>query len=150
MYPSLERERPGNPNGLRLADAHGTLRVGLSPARVCGQGPSDGLTSPSPLGKGGLVSLQASSGGETPGKRPRFGSGRPEPFAWDGPVSGAAPFGLGAAVASSSSSSDLSGPVPGSGSAHGLPVVSVGAPAANQDGLIGAGVRRSQRSWKPT
>jgi hypothetical protein len=79
-YPSLDREQPGNPIGLRLADAHGTLWVGLSPARVCGQGPPDSMTSPRPLGKGGLVSLQASLSGEAPGRRPRFGSGGPEPL----------------------------------------------------------------------
>ena len=138
-YPSLERERSGNPIGLRRADAHGTLRPGLSPVRVCGQGPSDSLASP-----------QTSSNGEAPGKRLRNGSGWSASFAGDVPESGAVPSRVRTAVASSESSSDLPGPLSGMGLARGPPGVSGGAPAAQHDGMAVAGMRRSQRSWKPS
>ena len=148
-YPSLEREKPSISAGLRLADVHGTLGFGSRPARVCSQGPSDGTTLPGPLGRGGLVSLQASSCGEAPGKRPRVGTSLPGPFAWDGALSSAAPVGVRAAVAGSEASSSFSGSLPGSGLARGPPVVSGGARAAQCD-EADAGVRRSQRSWKPS
>ena len=146
---SYERERPSHPVGKRLADAHGTLRLGDNPRRVCGQGPSGSTTLPGPLGQGGLVSLQASSGGEEPGKRFREGAGRPDPFGWDGSVSSAPPFGARTAAGSVASSS-ISGPLPGMGLTRGPPVVSGGAQAVERDDVVDVGVRRSQRSWKPS
>ena len=74
----------------RLADAHGTRGFGVSPSGVCGQGPSVGMTLPGPLG-GGLESLQTSSSGVQPVKRPRVGTSRSDPFAWGGPVSSVTP-----------------------------------------------------------
>ena len=62
----------------------------------------------------------------------------------DGPEGNAAPFGMGAVAASSSSS------ITGGGFGRGPPIFSGGARSSRGDGVVDAEVRRSQRSWKPS